>query len=407
MRILTTIILALFFSSASTYAANPLRTAKENIRKGQKLDETANNLIKEAAKAEMRLADKVECWRLAAECSHKLYDAENTKLYLRQSYDTVHFYTHLLDMFQRTLRADSLSQQPDEKGRKRPIAAHKIHDYLSPYRTNLLNGGKWFYRHTNMKEAYRFLDAYVDVASTNAFAADSLAVRDTLMPQAAYLAVAAARSADQPEGVVKHGRRARMAGLQSHLIQEYVCRAYVQLGDTAAALNALYEGLHEYPEHPIFFSSLIDHYSLGGDQEKGLALADSMIMVDPKRPIYWYARSLVLLREGRDREAIDASDKCLELDPQYVDAYYNKGIASLNLAMSFAENACTDLTDPRCLRDREILRSLYQLAKQPLEKVRELAPEDSSRWAAPLYRIYLHLNMGKEFDEMDRILKKD
>ena len=39
-----------------------------------------------------------------------------------------------------------------------------------------------------------------------------------------------------------------------------------------------------------------------------------------------------------------------------------------------------------------------------MERVRRDDPENSERWAAPLYRVYLNLNMGKEFDEMDTIL---
>ena len=41
-----------------------------------------------------------------------------------------------------------------------------------------------------------------------------------------------------------------------------------------------------------------------------------------------------------------------------------------------------------------------------MERLRKLEPNDPARWAPALYRIYLHLNMGKEFDEIDRILKK-
>jgi hypothetical protein len=41
-----------------------------------------------------------------------------------------------------------------------------------------------------------------------------------------------------------------------------------------------------------------------------------------------------------------------------------------------------------------------------MEKVRQLQPESSARRASPLYRIYLNLNMGKEFDEIDAVLKK-
>ena len=37
---------------------------------------------------------------------------------------------------------------------------------------------------------------------------------------------------------------------------------------------------------------------------------------------------------------------------------------------------------------------------------RKLAPDMENRWAVPLYTIYLNLNMGKEFEEIDKILRK-
>jgi hypothetical protein len=40
-----------------------------------------------------------------------------------------------------------------------------------------------------------------------------------------------------------------------------------------------------------------------------------------------------------------------------------------------------------------------------LEKYRALAPDQQSRWALPLYTIYLYLNKGEQFDEMDKILR--
>ena len=41
-----------------------------------------------------------------------------------------------------------------------------------------------------------------------------------------------------------------------------------------------------------------------------------------------------------------------------------------------------------------------------MEKVRELSPDAINRWGNPLYRIYLNLNMGSKFEEMDHLLEK-
>ena len=38
-----------------------------------------------------------------------------------------------------------------------------------------------------------------------------------------------------------------------------------------------------------------------------------------------------------------------------------------------------------------------------LEQYKRLAPKARDKWLAPLYTIYLNLNMGKEFDEIDKL----
>ncbi len=40
-----------------------------------------------------------------------------------------------------------------------------------------------------------------------------------------------------------------------------------------------------------------------------------------------------------------------------------------------------------------------------MERYRVLAPKEKDKWAPVLYRIYLNLNLGKQFDEIDHLLK--
>ena len=388
------------------FAASVLRQAREALKKNQNLEQTAKTLLAEAARDGAKHADRVECLRLAAECSRKLHAEENKKMYLNQKADTARFYSHILDIYVRERQADSLSRTPDEKGRVRPLSPRRVRDVLFPYRKNLLGGGKYFYLKGQYADAYRSLDTYVKCADMEAFAADSLLHTDTLMPVAAYLAVDAARLTANHDGVIAHARLAQRAGLKSHLIQEYLSAALAAKGDSLDADAALREGLRRFASHPYFFSHLLDALADQMRWDDGLAFADSMLTVDGSNYLYWYARSLMLLKLERNREAIDAADSCLTRSADFVDAHYVKGIASLNLAVIYTETACTDLTDPRCKRDREVIRSLYTLAKLPMERVRELSPQDTARWAAPLYRIYLNLNMGPEFDEMDRIVNQ-
>ena len=403
MRRLSFLLLLTFTLSVS--AVNVLRTARESIKKNSNLGNTEKTLLAEAVKPSTRHADRAECYRLAAECNRKLHDQQNTKLYLKQQYDTVAFYSTLLKVFTQLELCDSVEREPDEKGRVRLSNRKRSHDILDSYRRNLYNGGLFQYRKRAYAAAYPYFDTYVSCATHPIFAGDDLTRTDTLLARGAYLATISAFQTGNWQGVVRHAALARTAGMQSQLIQEYLCRSYRALSDSVSQDEALWQGLRDYPSHSYFFSNLQDHLMNANQLEQALAVADSMITLDAHNPLYWYARSLVLLKMERDREAIDACDSCIACDSNYVDAYYNKGIASLNLAVIYTEQATTDLNAPEYMHDREIIRSLYNLARLPMEKVRKLDPDNVQRWGPSLYRIYLHLNMGHEFDEMDRLLQ--
>lgn len=397
-------ILLLLLLSVPAFPASVIRQAKEAIKKKQNLEATAKNLLAEAAKPETKHADRVECYILAAECWKRVNDAENMKLYLKQKYDTTKFFSSIRQMFELLETADSLETVPDEKGRVRIRNRRSSHDRLLPYRKNILAGGNWYFRKAQMNEALSFFETYIDAAESPIFEADDFLQTDTMMPGVGYLAVHAANLSQKPDAVIKYCPLALSAGIRNYIVQEFLTKAWVAKGDTARYMEEMWEGLHKYPEHTYFYSHLIDRLMEKQNYERGLAVTDSMIAWSDTVPLFHYAKSLLLLKLHRDEDAIKAADDCLALDSNYVDAYYNKGIASLNLALIYAETACTDLTNPQCKRDREIIRSLYELARHPMERVRQLQPENKERWAAPLYRIYLHLNMGKEFDEMDKLL---
>ena len=56
-------------------------------------------------------------------------------------------------------------------------------------------------------------------------------------------------------------------------------------------------------------------------------------------------------------------------------------------------------------KHKKQIRKMYQQALPLMEKYRELAPDQQEKWAPALYRIYFNLNMGKQFDEVDKLLK--
>ena len=76
------------------------------------------------------------------------------------------------------------------------------------------------------------------------------------------------------------------------------------------------------------------------------------------------------------------------------EPYFNAGTAFVNLAES-----------PEAQKDKKLQRTYYQKARTYMEYYRLLMPDEKKKWAPALYRIYLNLNLGRQFDEIDSILK--
>jgi len=401
-----TIITLLLLVTLPAIAANVIKQAKENIKKGSNLEQTEKSLLEEAAKSETKHADKIECMRLAVECNIKMNEAENMKLYLHQKSDTAKFFNTILTIYKHLELIDSIEQLPNEKGKVKIKNRKNARELMMNYRSNLFKGGQFNYRKQLYKEAFNFFDEYLSSTASPILEKDKLQQTDTLLPRAAYLAVTSANYIKNNDGIIRYAKQAIKANLKSHLIQEFLAEAWLSKQDTAKHVEELWEGINNYPSHQYFFTHLVDYYVATRQLDYGINVVDSMIATNNRNPLYWYAKSLILLKQNKDREAIDVCDSCLACDSNYVDAYYNKGIASLNLAVIYSEQASSDITDPNYQHDQEIIRSMYNLAKLPMEKVREMQPDQVERWAAPLYRIYLHLNMGEQFDEMDRLLNQ-
>ena len=77
------------------------------------------------------------------------------------------------------------------------------------------------------------------------------------------------------------------------------------------------------------------------------------------------------------------------------EPYFNAGSAYVNIAASHEQR-----------HDKKQMRQAYQDALPFVETYRKLMPDEKNKWAPVLYRIYLNLNMGKQFDEIDRLLKQ-
>ncbi|MBQ6190178.1 MAG: hypothetical protein IJK45_08420 [Bacteroidaceae bacterium] len=380
-------------------AKSALKSSKNQAAAEKKLLDVVN-------REDITMNQRAEIYFTAQELERSQNDAENMKFYLKQSYDTVKYFSTILKMHEYLLLCDSIERLPNEKGVLKYKYRNKSREILKTYRTNLLNGGKFLLKRNKYAEAFPYFDMYIQSSQEPIFQYYTHIKNDTLLPRVAYWATVSAYNANDAKKALKHIDRA-MEGSADTLrtsLQEYKVRCYDALGQKEERFKSLVEGTKSFPQHDYFYLNLMDEYSNNKSYDEGLALCDSMLTRVGDRAIYWYGKSQMYLGKLDYDSCIYVANEALRCDSLMTDAYYNKGIAYLNKAVVFAETACNDIRNPKCKKDREILMGLYREAKGPMETVRKLAPEDSKRWASPLYRIYLNLNMGKDFAEMEKIL---
>ncbi len=399
-------LLMFTFATLSLQSANVFKEAKAAIKSGQNLENAERNLLVEAVKPELEQSKRAQCYFMAGMINRKINDIENEKLYLKKSYDTVKFFNSIHQIFVRLGQCDSVETIPGENGHVVLKYRKRNREMLMAYRPNLLNGGKYFLRKGDYEHAYAFFDLYIGHIAWPMFAEDDLAKKDTMLAQVAYWSTLSAFYTQKPIQTLKYVDLAMKTGTNQGALQEYKARSYYQLGDTVSWLESLKVGLITYPEQPYFFVNLMDYVTETKQFDDGIKFADLMIKHDPKSVLYRYAKSAVLFNKHDYSNCIVASDSVLMLDSTYVDAHYNKGISYCNLALIQSDSVGSPLKNPNYKIQIAAVKRLYSKARRPMEMVRKLQPDQPNRWAQPLYRIYLNLNMGKEFDEIDRLLRK-
>lgn len=416
---ITLTLLLLFFAQTAPVAAKdemgkqiPLKTLLKNARQAIKekkgWGEHVTQLDSSFRRYEMTNEQESEVRYTQAMLCMGQNDVENTKAYLKQKYDTVVYFRTLLDATTFALRCDSTDTLPNHKGKVSRRYAAKCKATMLQCRPNLYVGARFYLRKGKYAQALPFLVRYVDMVDHELLRGNATLQSDTLLSKACFYATIAAYNTQHYTTALRYIDRA-IEGAQPGVrpkLQEYKVRCYYELGDTAKWLNEVYNGCERYPKHDYFFTSLISHFEKMHEYDDGIELSDTMIHRVQDIPLYWYAKSLMYLHKEDWTQCIAMCDSTLARDSLHADALYNKGLSQFNDALLFAETACYDLKRSACRKDRKILLGKYAAARPTFERLRRLRPEEKSRWGAPLYRIYLNLNLGKEFDEMERILKE-
>lgn len=395
-KLITLTLLLLMITPCLLAQKKELSQARSYIKSGRNLDK-AEELMKGLLQNDPANKLNTRIYLLWYQAVLKQYENGNEQLYLKQKYDTASMYSQTKRMFEILMALDSVDVLPNKKGKVNPKFRKKHSEELDVFRPNLYYGGSFYLRKNKYDAAFSFYDLYINTATHPMFEKFSYLDKDSLVLSAAYLSVYSGYMLGDPVKTLKHSSMALTDTIRNKYVLQYIAESYQKLGNYKQYLNVLEEGFSKYPTYWYFFPHLSDYYISNGKQNKVLQLANDGLSASPNNQLFLFTKSSVLLNLERNDECIITCDSLISINDTMPEPYYFAGMAYMNMVKNIEEKQ-----DAR--NHKKEIQNYLSNALPYFEKYRKLKPNEKKKWGIPLYKIYLNMNMGKQFEEIDKLL---
>ena len=392
-------ILAISFFCVLNVSAQKkeITSAKDLVKANKNLDQAQNSMQKLLKDSCNQRNKKI--WSVLYDAIRKQYEQGNEKLYLKQAYDTAKLFNLTRELFVVAQQMDSVEMLPDAKGNIR-VEYRKSHaEYLAQIRPNLYNGGAWLVSKKKYADAYKFFDQYIHCANVPLFGGYKYGENDKKLPTAAYWAVYCGYKMKNPKATLHHSYEALKDTTHFDFMLQYLAETYKLEKDTMRYEQTLREGFEHSPKFPFFFPRLVDFYVDRNQLDSAMCVVERALKIEPDSDLYLFTKSTILLNQGDNDGCAALSEKLIAKGTKLSEVYYNAGLAYLNKAVQLDKNL------HQSKKQHSDMMSYYKKAMPFMQKYRELQPNEQAKWSLPLYTIYLNLNMGAEFDEIDKLIR--
>ena len=371
--------------------------ARTYIKSGKDFDK-ADRLMVDLLKKNAANRENPKIYVTLLDAVEGQYIQANEKLYLKQKYDTAAFLNLTRRLYDIALSLDSIDARPNKQGRVKPEYRKENGAKLHSLRPNLYSGGTFHLRKNEYDQSFDFFSHYLDAATQPLFASYRYAETDKRMSQAAYWATYCGYRMHDADKTLQYAHQALADTAKAKFALQYMCEAYQWQNRQDAYLETLREGFRTYPEYPYFFPRLADYYTDQNRNDSLLIIADQGLAVNEKSTLFLMAKSMALLHTDMYEECIAISQQMINQNDTLAEPNFTIATCYLNQTLALEQ-----LGEPR--KYRKDIQLMYSKARPYMERYRQLMPDDRKRWAPALYRIYLNLNLGKQFEEIDKLMR--
>lgn len=373
----------LFFTLIAVFSAGTMFAQKKVLKDAKRaLDsnnlEEARTLIKQAIN-HPETANDPETWKLYGDIGNKAFDNERMNQMLGKPANEKVMYDGLLESYYPYVKADSLGQLPDEKGKVKNKVRKDIASILKANHPYYINGGVYYNEQKDYSKAADFFEIYWDIPTLPMFEEEKDAFNlDSTYQIIKYYAIITAIQADDHERALRLIQRAlkepfiENSAYKESDLYELLASEYLQIGDSTRFMEVLYEGAEKFPDSKYFIPNLINIFIRQGEHEKAMEYLDKAIANDPANACELNSVKAALMVERKDYVAAEAEyKKALEQDPNCERALEGLAVNYILQAQELKEITATLTNRQQQIENDQKTLELYQKSLPLLEKYTE------------------------------------
>lgn len=369
--------MAVFAASSIFAQKSALRDAKRSLGSND-LNE-ARTLIKQAT-TNAETANDPETWKIFGDIGNKAFDNERTNEMLGKQANQEVMFNGLLESYIPYLKADSLGELPDAKGKVKNKFRKDIAGILKANHPFYINGGIFFNEKQQYAKASDFFEIYWNIPTLPMFAEqkDAFLIDSTFQTIKYYAIITAIQAKDHKRALSMLKRAANEpfipnTAYQESDIYELIASEYIQQGDTAKYIETLYEGAEKFPKSKYFIPNLVNVFIRQGDNQKAMEYLDEAIKNDPSNACDLNSVKGALLAEKGDyATAEEEYNKALAQDPNCERALEALAVNFILQAQNLKEKTATMADRKLQLENDKKTVDFYQRALPHLEKFTKL-----------------------------------
>lgn len=370
-----------------------VETVKTNLKTGKDLANMEELMRKHLS--DSAFCNDISLHVLLTEVIKKEYEIGNEKMYLKSSLDTTCFMNTSRRLFVACLQLDSLDAVPDINGHSAPNHRRRNAEYLAPIRKNIFNGGLYFFKHKQWNDSWKMFDTYLSSRKQPLFTDVPLdSINDSY---AAYVAVMAAGNLNSLSKAKLYADEALTYKPAEEVTLQTLAELSRTQSDTDFYVKCLKQGFEKYPLSTYFFPHLIDYLSDKSDYDGALYFVNKAMECDSLNVLFLLAKHSLLMNKQDYEGALTFGERLLTLNDSLSQPNYNVGYIYYQKAQQAMKRG--GVSYRQRMNDAQ---KYYRLLLPFMSRYRKLKPEDKHRWKPILYDTYLNLNMGKEFQQLEK-----